>query len=88
MGTLLTAFRSAKVEALRTGKKALWDRNKLGNPQKRGGYEIREEVVSFNGNTDIHLQLWKKIDSHSTRITADVKSGEIGQEDDIEELMK
>lgn len=91
MGQLLTDFRFKRNEARKDAEKKLWDNNKLGNPKRRGGHEVREH--SFNqadGTQVIELSLWKKVDSIAVKVSVDTKAEEITtqQAESIEELMK
>lgn len=80
IGNLLTDFRNKRELALQEARHKLWKRNKLANPKKRDGYEIREVSVHGDGRQRTHLQLWKKIDEVVVEVSANVQAGEIKSE--------
>lgn len=73
-GILVSTFSEARRAARQSGEEKLWERNKLDNPTKRDGYEVRETLVNLpNGTTVITQQLWKKVDELRVTISAEVK---------------
>ena len=91
MGQLLTDFRFRRDEARRKAIDDLWKRNKLDNPKKRGGHEIREQSINKGDGTQIiELAIWKKMDTIAVKISVNTKAEEIKTEKgySIEELMK
>lgn len=88
LSTLISTFNIARRQARIDSEEKLWERNGVGNPTKRGGYEIREQVVNLNGKTVIHQQLWKKVDEIRTEIAADITVQEVGKTDEMEDLLK
>jgi len=88
LATLISTFSMVRAQARRDAEKKLWERNKLDNPTKRGGYEIRESTVNVGGKTIIHQQLWQKIDEIRTEISADVSVTEIDTtKNEVEDLL-
>lgn len=88
LSTLISTFSMVRANARRDAEKKLWERNKLDNPTKRGGHEIRESTVNIGGKTVIHQQLWKKIDEIKIEISADVSVTEINTtQNEVEDLL-
>lgn len=88
MGTLLTDFRLKKQTARKLAVEKLWKRNGLENPVKRNGYEVREEVISGGGGSEIRLSLWKKVDESLVRVVVNVEAGEVEAIEAVENLLK
>lgn len=91
MGTLLTDFRFKKNQAREKAVNDIWKDNKLENPTKRGGHEIRESQVHANGKSVVVVQLWKMIDEKKIVISANVETEEVTaaeSTDDVADLLK
>lgn len=85
MGRLLSTFKFERDAARKKAEDALWEKNGLGNPQKRQGYEIHEHMVhDREGNTLIVLELWQKIDESRVQISVNVESKDV-EEPKVEE---
>lgn len=80
LGTLLTAFRRAKNDAINEGTAELWRRNSPRNTKQKHNREIRQVVTSSANQTDIVIEMWEKIDTEHIRLTADVHSGSVTPE--------
>ena len=88
LATLISTFSMVRAQARRDTEKKLWERNKLDNPTKRGGYEIRELTTNVSGKTIIHQQLWHKVDEIRVEIAADVSVTEIDTtKNEVEDLL-
>jgi hypothetical protein len=88
LSTLISVFSFARSQARKNAEKKLWDRNKLSNPTKRGGYDVRETTTNIGGKTIIIQQLWKKIDEVRTEIVADISVTEIDTtKNEVEDLL-
>lgn len=88
LSTLISTFNIVRRQARIDAENKLWDRNGVGNPTKRGGYEIRETSVTVNGQTLITQQLWKKVDEIRVNIHSTVQAQEIEPASEIEDLLK
>lgn len=78
MGTLLADFRFKRNDAKAKLIEKIWTDNKLGNPTKRGGHEIRDsEVHGKNGKSVIIVQLWKKVDEKRVVVSANITAEEV-----------
>ena len=88
LSTLISTFNIARRQARIDAEEKLWERNGVGNPTKRGGYEIREHTTNLNGKTTIHQQLWKKVDEIVVEIAADIQVTEIDKtKNEVEDLL-
>ncbi len=88
LANLISTFSVARRQARVDAEKKLWERNKLDNPTKRGGYEIRDLTTNVGGKTTIHQQLWKKVDEIRVEIVADVSVTEIDTtKNEVEDLL-
>jgi hypothetical protein len=79
-GKILNAIRIARMQNEEKVVKDLWDRNGLGNPLRRDGYKIEEDIRSTeNGTQRTMYRLWKLVDQSElvmrTEITTEVVTG-------------
>lgn len=73
-GSLLNRFRFERDKARINTQDRLWKRNKLDNPARRDGYEMRTEVRKIqDGGETIGVQLWKLIDEETVKVEIDAK---------------
>ena len=74
LGSLINRFRFERQMARDRLQTEVWKRNKLDNPVKREGYEMRvDERRTRDGGQTIHVELWKKIDSETVQLEIDAK---------------
>lgn len=73
MGALLNRIKGEREEVRRKITKEIWERNKLGNPQKRKGYKVEENTtVDVEGNSVISVKLWQLVDQENVKISANI----------------
>lgn len=73
MGTLLNKIKAQRDLTRKEAIEKIWEKNKLGNAQKRQGYKVEEDTtVDAEGNSIIAVKLWQLVDQSHTKISADI----------------
>lgn len=73
MGALLNRIAGEREMVRKKIVKLIWERNKLGNPQKRQGFKVEEETtVDKEGNSIISAKLWQLVDQENVKVSANV----------------
>lgn len=81
-GSMLNAFRYHKQQALAKLKRELLKKHNLENPTKQEAYRFEERSTSKDGATTVTVELWKRIDSETVRISTSVDVETVKAEED------